>query len=233
MNQVPSFVAWQNAVVEATSNMLVSIALFLPNLVGAILLFILGYVLSNWLKKITTQIFAGLNLTQMFKNTSVQKFLKKAELSTKVENVLGETVKLLTLLIFFVASVNLLGLTTVTLILNNILAYIPNVFAAVLVLAIGTIIAGLVERLVKGSLGTVDVTTSRLLAKLSSYTIIIFTVLATLSQLRIAASFVNTLFTGFVAMLALGLGLSLGLGSKDLVKKLLEDWYQDFRDQTS
>ena len=59
----------------------------------------------------------------------------------------------------------------------------------------------------------------------------VFTILAAMSQLGIAATFVNTLFIGFVAMLAIGLGLSLGLGSKDLVKTILEDWYKDFKKQ--
>ncbi len=91
--------------------------------------------------------------------------------------------------------------------------------------------SGLVEKIVKGSLGTVDVKTSRLLAKISSYIVMDFTILAAMSQLGIAATFVNTLFIGFVAMLTIGLGLSLGLGSKDLVKTILEDWYKDFKKQ--
>ena len=58
--------------------------------------------------------------------------------------------------------------------------------------------------------------------------IMVFAVLAALAQLKIAESFINTLFTGFVAMLALGLGLSLGLGSKDLVGRILNKWYDKF-----
>jgi hypothetical protein len=167
----------------------------------------------------------------LFKGTAFDKFLQKADLTAKVEVVVGELLGLLVVLVFFIASVNLLGLTTVTQVLNHILAYLPNVFAAVLVLVLGTIIAGLVEKLVKGSLGTVDIKFGRLAAKISSYIVMIFTVLAAMSQLNIAATFVNTLFTGFVAMLALGLGLSLGLGSKDLIGTLLEDWYKNFKKQ--
>jgi hypothetical protein len=89
-----------------------------------------------------------------------------------------------------------------------------------------------VESVVKGSLGAVDLKTSRLLGKTSSYIVLIFTILASLSQLHIASEFVQTLFMGIVATISIGLGLSLGLGSKDLVAKILNEWYANFRQDT-
>lgn len=232
MQNFPTFVTWQLALVEAGTNLLTSIAMFLPNLIGAIIIFLVGLLLGGWLKAVIVKLLSMLKVSHVFEDTAVHKFLSKAELTTKVEHVVGEAVRLLTVLIFLVASINLLGLTTVTVVLNSILAYIPNVLAAVLILSLGVIIAGLVESLVKGSLGAVDLKTSRLLAKISSYTIVIFSILAALSQLRIAQNFVNILFTGFVAMLALGLGLSLGLGSKDLINQILTEWYKNFKKDT-
>ena len=231
MNTVPTVNTWQTALLDASSNLLTSIALFIPNLLGALILFFVGIVLSGWIKSLTVRLLSGLNLSKLFQGTTFSKFLEKADLTTKIEQVIGELLRLLVVLIFFIASINLLGLTTVTEVLNRILNYLPHVFAATLIIAIGTIIAGLVEKIVKGSLGTVDVKTSRLLAKISSYIVMVFTILAAMSQLGIAATFVNTLFIGFVAMLTIGLGLSLGLGSKDLVKTILEDWYKDFKKQ--
>lgn len=231
MNTVPTVNTWQSALLDASSNLLTSIALFIPNLLGALILFFVGIVLSGWIKSLTVRLLSGLNLSKLFQGTTFSKFLEHADLTTKIEQVIGELLRLLVVLIFFIASINLLGLTTVTEVLNRILNYLPHVFAATLIIAIGTIIAGLVEKIVKGSLGTVDVKTSRLLAKISSYIVMVFTILAAMSQLGIAATFVNTLFIGFVAMLAIGLGLSLGLGSKDLVKTILEDWYKDFKKQ--
>lgn len=229
MQNFPTLSTWQDALLEAGTNLLTSLALFIPNLLGAIIVFFLGLLLGGWAKTIVVKLLSVLKLSKLFEGTGVSKFLTKAEVTAKVESVIGEAVRLLIVLIFFVASVNLLGLTTVTIVLNSILAYIPNVLAAILIITLGVLIAGVVEGLVKGSLGAIDIKTSRLLAKISSYVIVTFSVLAALSQLRIAQQFVNTLFTGFIAMLALGLGLSLGLGSKDLINQLLTDWYKNFK----
>lgn len=220
--------AWQQALTSAGLALINSLINFLPNLIGALVLFIFGLTLAGWVAALVIRLLSAINLSQYFTNTPLEKFLKQAEVGTKVELVVGRLVKLIINTIFFVAAVNLLGLTTVSQVLNNILAYVPNVIAAMFILVLGIIIAGLVESLVKGSLGALDFKTARLLAKLSSYTIMIFCVLAALAQLKIAESFINTIFTGFVAMLALGLGLSLGLGSKDLVSRVLNSWYDKF-----
>ena len=142
---------------------------------------------------------------------------------------MGQMIRGLIILIFFVTSVNLLGLSTITQVLSRILAYIPNVIGAAVILVVGVLIAGIVEKLVKGSLGSIDIKMGRGVAKLVSYTVVVFTALAAFSQLGIAESFVNTIFIGFIAMMAIGLGLSLGLGSKDLVKTILEDWYKNIK----
>ncbi|MEK7063930.1 MAG: hypothetical protein AAB939_00420, partial [Patescibacteria group bacterium] len=133
------------------------------------------------------------------------------------------------ILIFAVAAINLLGLNTVTQVLNGLLSYIPNILAAVFILGAGVVLAGFLEKVVKGSLGSLDLKLSRLMAKATSYLIVVFATLAAISQLGIAKNFIDTLFVGFVGMLALALGLSLGLGSKDLVKSILEDWYRNFK----
>lgn len=221
--------AWETAFRDAFAVVINSLALFIPNLLGALVIFFIGLWLGRWVKSLVVKIMAALQVSRYFKDSPIEKFLEQADVSPKLEQVIGEVFRLIIILIFFVASVNLLGLTTVSLVLTSILAYIPDVIAAILILGLGLVIAGVVESLVKGSLGSVDIKAARVLAKISSYLVMVFTVLAALSQLRIAESFVSILFTGFVAMLALGFGLSIGLGSKDVVNQILTDWYSRFK----
>jgi len=223
---------WQEAIVSVSTNLINSIVLFLPNIIGAIVIVILGFVFGNWLKSLTIRLLNLLQVSSLFSNTKFPKFLKEAGVTTKIENAIGTAIRFLTIFTFFVAAVNVLGLHTVTQVLTSILNYIPNVVAAVLILALGTILAGVVESLVKGSLGVADLKTSRLLGKTSSYIVIVFSILAALSQLKIAQDFVNILFIGLVATLSVSLGLGLGLGSKDVISKILDDWYTQFKKET-
>ncbi len=219
----------QNSLSGAAYSILVSILSFIPTLLAAVVVFVVGLVLANWLKTIVIKLLNLLKLSEVLSKGGLKHFLDNAEITQKVEMVIGELVRYLTILIFFVASINLLGLNTVTQVLNGLLSYLPNIFAAVLIFGAGVVLAGFLEKLVKGSLGGIDIKLSRLMAKFTSYLVVVFTVLASISQLGIAKNLIDTVFIGFVTMLALALGLSLGLGSKDLVKTILEDWYKSFK----
>lgn len=219
----------QNSLTQAATSILVSLITFIPTLLAAIVVFVVGIVLANWLKTLVIKLLNVLRLSEVLSKGGLKHFLENAEITQKVEMVIGEMVRYLTMLIFFVASINLLGLHTVTQVLNGLLAYLPNIFAAVLIFGAGVILAGFLEKLVKGSLGGIDIKLSRLMAKFTSYLVVVFTILASISQLGIAKNLIDTVFIGFISMLAIALGLSLGLGSKDLVKAILEDWYKDFK----
>ena len=222
-----------NSVEEALSSSITSITsqvlAFLPVFIGAIIVVVLGFMLGNWFKRGVIKALELLNLSKLVKNTAVTKFLEKADVKKKIEEVFGEVIKWLTIMVFFIAAVNILGLVTVSDFLSNILWYIPRVISAALVLTAGVLIAGWVESVVKGMVGAAAIATGRLLGKISGYVVVVFAVLAAISELGIAERFINTLFIGFVAMLSIGLGLSFGLGAKDIVSKVLSDWYRQIK----
>lgn len=220
---------YSRALVQAWEEVTTGLFDFLPNLLAAIAVFLIGWIVAGWCKTVTIKLLDIVRLSSLLKNTGIQQFLKKADLTEKVEVALGSVIKWLITLIFFIASVNILGLSTVSLVLESILKYVPNVISAALILTLGVLISGLVEKLIKGAIGSVDAKSGRLVGKIASYTIVIFSALAAISELQIAQTLINTIFTGFIAMLAIGLGLSIGLGSKDLVSRILTDWYDRFR----
>lgn len=229
MDYTLSISNWQEAFLLAISNILTNVLSYLPIIFAAFLVFLIGVILAKWAKALTVKILEAFKLSFLMKKSGFEPFMKKAEITLKVEEIIGGLVRWLIILVFFITSVNMLGLTTVSLVLSNILGYLPRIISAVLVLTIGVLLAGLVESLVKGALAQVDLKTARLLGKISSYLVVIFSILTAINELQIAQVLVNTLFMGFVGMLALGFGLAIGLGAKDLVSELLMDWYRNFK----
>jgi hypothetical protein len=221
--------SWQEALLIAGEGILTSVALFLPNFFGAIIVFLIGLILGKAGKKLTVKVLETARLSTVVKKSGLEKFLDKAEIKIKIEEILGGIIKWLIVLIFSVAAINILGLSTVSVVLERVLSYIPRVISAILVLTIGVLLAGLVESLLKGAIGQIDIKASRLFGKIGSYLIVVFTTLAAINELGIAQSLINILFMGFVAMLALGFGLAIGLGAKDLIAQILTDWYKSFK----
>lgn len=219
----------QDALLTASSTVLTRLALFLPNLLGSLLIFIVGWIVSGWTRSVITKLLRLVNLHRLTEGTGVETFLKKAELKGKAEELLGGLVRWVVLFIFLIASINVLGLSTVSQVLNNILAYIPRAISAVIILVVGVLLSGVVESLVKGATGALEVATSRFLGKIASWIVMVFSTLAAISELGIAEQFITTLFIGVVTTLALGLGLSLGLGSKDIVRDILTSWVESVK----
>ena len=233
MNNINNtYLSIETALLTAGQDILLGIIRFIPLLLSAFLVFIFGIFVARWVKIGVVKLLSVARLADLISTPSVNKFLKNASITKKIDDVLGEIFRYIVLLIFFITGVNLLGLSTVTQVLNGVLAYLPQVFAAILILISGILLAGFLEKVVKGSLGSVNLRSSRLMGKFTSYLIMIITILAAISQLGIAQPFVGTIFIGFIAMLALGLGLGFGLGSKDLIKVILEDWYKTFKKDT-
>lgn len=220
---------FSTALVNAWNDVMLQLSVFLPSLIAAVGVFLIGWIVAGWLRSFTIRLLEAVRLSTLLKGTGVQQFLRKAELTDQVEEVIGAIVRWLIVLVFFIAAVNILGLTTVSQVLESILAYVPNVISAALILTVGVLISGAVESLVKGAVGSIDVKAGRVFGKVASYTIVVFASLAAIAELKIAQAFINTLFTGFVAMMAIGLGLAIGLGAKDLVARVLNQWYEQFR----
>src|SRR3989339_1620375 len=220
---------WQQSLSNVWGSTIGTTFDFLPNLFGAILVALAGIIIGNWVRTIIVRSLQLIRFENIIKDTKFKAFLVKAELTEKLEEVIGSVIKWLIVLTFFIAATNIVGLGAVSAVLEGVLSYIPNVLSAVIVLAIGVLLAGLVESLVKGALASVDLKTSRLMGKVASYSVITIATLAAFSELKIAESFINILFIGFVAMLTLGFGLAIGLGAKEVVGQALTDWYKDLK----
>ena len=139
---------------------------------------------------------------------------------------MGDVIRWILLLVFFLAAVDVLGLTTVSQVLAQLLGYIPNVFASALIFGAGFVIANLADGLVRGSFATIDHEAARPVGRLARWVILVVAFFAAIDQLQIAESLSETFFQGLTYTLTLIFGLSIGLGAKDLVSKVLEDWYK-------
>lgn len=198
---------------------------FLPQLIAAFMILIIGTAFARMIKRVVVRLLEAVKVSKIVEKTPIEHFLKNADLTNKIEAVLGSVVYWLVMLVVLQTGAAVLGLSPLTDILNRILLYIPNIISAILILFFGVLMAGVVESLVKGSIKTIDGRSARLLGKVASYLVVTISALAAISELGIAKDFIIILFIGFVSMISLGFGLALGLGGKSLVEKILNNWY--------
>lgn len=217
---------WYSSLDFLTAQTVTQISIFLPRLFGALLVLIIGAFIARLLKSIAVRVLSAIHLSKWVKDTPIEHFVNNAEFGQKIEVVLGSILYWLIMLIVLHTSVSILGLEPISQVLSRLLNYLPNVISAILVLFFGTLLAGVIESVVKASIKTIDGRSARLLGKVASYLVISITIMAAISELGIAREFIMVLFIGLVTMLSLGVALAVGLGGQDVVRKILNNWYE-------
>lgn len=226
-----TFASWQDALVESWIEVWNSFLSILPTILGAIIIFAIGLVIAYWAKRIVVELLRAAKIERFSKQAGVEKYLKKAEFDFDLVELLGIMVEWLIILIFFMAVVDILGLEVVSNVLTDVLGYIPNIVAAALIFAAGYFVAGLVEGIVRGALASVDHKASETIGHLSRWLLLIVAFFAAVDQLQIAQTFIAVFFQGLTYTVVLAVGLSVGLGGKDLVSRILNDWYDQVKNK--
>jgi len=216
-----------------SNEVLTDFVIFLPKLIISLLVLVIGAALAKTFKKVIIKLMETLRLSKAFKKTPVEHFLADADLGGKVEEVVGTLMYWLVMLVVIHTTVSILGLTSLTVLIGRILSYLPSLLSSIIILFFGLLIAGIVESLVKGAVKSIDGKSSRLLGKISSYAVMVVTVLAAISELGIAQEFIFIIFVGFVMTFSLASGLAFGLGGKDVVNMALTEWYKKTKSEVS
>lgn len=222
---------WTDAVVLAVFNSLQKFVDFLPNLIGALIIFTFGWLVAGVLRNLTLRFLKIIQLEPFAEKVGLADALKRAGATLTAPELIAELVKWATVLVFLSPAVEVLGLSQVTSVINSVLLYIPNVLVAVLIIMFGAIFADLTAQFVRGGASALGSSTAHIFAVITKYIIVIFAVLASLSQLGIAQQLIATLFTGLVAMLAIAGGLAFGLGGKDTAAEILENLKQSLQER--
>lgn len=198
---------------------------FVPSLLGALILFIIGWVVASVIGKAIAQVLNALKLDKLFESAGASDLLNRAGMKLNVGGFIGGVVKWFIIVVFLMASLEIMGLTQVNDFLREaVLFYLPKVIIASLVLVIATVISDTMKKLVQASAQAANVRSANMLGSITRYAIWIFAFIIALSELGIASSFMQILFTGLIAALAIACGLAFGLGGKDAAAKAIDSF---------
>ena len=217
-------VAQSASVLQASFNdVWFTIVQFVPAILAAAIIFVIGWIIGMILARVIEQVVDVLRIDDALKSAGVTEAVKDAGFSLNAGRLLGALVKWFVIVVFLVASLEVLGLVRVTTFLQQVvLLYLPQVIVAVLIIILAAIVADIVRNVVTGSARAAGVKQAAMEGAIAKWAIWIFAVLAALNQLGVAAAFWQTLFTGIVVALSLAFGLAFGLGGKEAAARSIE-----------
>ncbi|MFI5272349.1 MAG: mechanosensitive ion channel domain-containing protein [Ktedonobacterales bacterium] len=209
---------------QALLSLLNEVLLFIPRLITFAIILIVGYIIARLVRSALTKLLQFAHFDQIATRAGVTRALELAGTRLDAARVLADVVFWWIVLVFVEIAVNSLGLTEISAFINSVLGYIPDVFVAILILIVGSLLANVLAGAIRGATAEAGLTTSGLLANVARWAVLVFAFLAALTQLHVAESMIFILFAAMVGMLALGGGLALGLGGVDTARSLLSGW---------
>ena len=212
----------ENLIVEPVREMLTRLIGYLPTLLGALVILIVGWIIAKVIRGIVNRLLKVIRFNKLADKAGISEIISKGGLKATAGDVLSGLVYWLVIIMVLVMVVNALGLPQASDVLESLFAYIPNVIAAIFVLVIGMFLASFVSGIVRTAAGSANLPKPEALAGISRWAIIIFAVTISLRELGIAPLLVTTTFNILFGGVCLALALAFGLGGKDAAAKYLE-----------
>ena len=196
---------------------------WLPGVLLALIIFIIGVIIACLIGKAIAHLINLTRVNRALHDTSFQEYVNRAGYHLDIGAFIGWIVKWFFILVFLVGAFDVLGLGTVNTFLEQIvLVYLPRVIIAALILVVGSVLADIAGKAIRGSAKVANVSSANFIGTLARWAIWITTILFALNQLGIGSDLIQTLWIGIVAALALAFGLAFGLGAKDHASRVVD-----------
>lgn len=223
-------VGWAAGLWTGIAAALTALLTGIPRLLGALVILIIGWIIAGILGSLAVKFFKAIHTDNVADRIGVNKFLDRSGTKLRASDILGEFIKWTIRLVFIEMAADALGLPQITVAINGVLAFIPNLIVALFILGIGAFLGRLLGGIVKGAASEAGIENPKMLEKLANGAVIAFAIIAALNQVHIAALVVNTLYIGLVAALALALGLAFGLGGQKTAAQLTQGFATKLQD---
>lgn len=199
-----------------------NLILNLPNLIWAFLIFVIGVLVADRIKKYAIKLFKKLRLNQMLKSLGWEDFFSRYKTQINISGFFSEFINIFFILLFLTISFDVLGLEQFNAFIQKIIDYFPNIFIAIIIFIFTVFLADFSKKILLVSLESEKIAYSNVLGDIISSVAWVLASLAILYQLKIVPDLILTIFIGFVAFIVLVFGLAFGLGGKDFAKKILD-----------
>lgn len=196
-----------------------------PKLVGAVIVMVIGYIVARLLARFITTLSEKLGLQRAAERSGLSDSMKHAGLERTIPQIVGVIVFWVLMCVFLVAAFDILELPGMTVAIEKVVAYIPKVMVATVLVVVGLLLSAFIRGVVATSADRVGITYSQQLANGCYYILALMTFIGAFSQLDIKFDLLNYAILIAFGAVALAFGLSFGLGGREVMSGILCGYY--------
>ena len=205
------------------------IVAFLPNLIGFLLILLIGFVIAKVVSSVVRKLLEKTGVDRRVQESSANSYVDAALPGASVSAGIAAVVFWIIFVFFLFTAIGALKIPALTGFMNDVLAYLPNVIVAILIFVVAALLSGAVAGGVTKIMG--DTPTGKIVATIVPALVMVIAMFMILEQLQIAPEIVRIAFAAVMFALALGLALAFGLGGRPVAQQLLESAYSKGQEQ--
>lgn len=196
-------------------------ARFMPRLLAALFMLVVGFVVATALRALTRRALQWLRFNALMERTGARQFLQHARLH-EPDRLVASLVFWLTWIVLVLAVLQTLGIGAVDALTRDFVHYLPKLFSAVLILVLGSFLSIVAWRASLLAAVNARVPAPKLVAALARVVVVLAAVAMALEQLAIGRQVILAAFVISFGALMLALALAFGLGGRHVARRYLE-----------
>jgi small-conductance mechanosensitive channel len=193
---------------------------YIPQLIGAIIILLIGYIVARILQAVVARLLQAIGFDRWMEHGGIKQFFDRAQTRETPATVLGKLIFWLVFIIAITMAADALGIRQISAVLGQLIAYIPSVIAAILILVLAALLANFLSGIVRGATG------SELLSNIARYAIIIYAAFAAITELGIAVQLTAPTFLIILGAVALAAAIAFGFGAQGVARDIVEKAYE-------
>ena len=211
------------ALIDPIKAMLVKIWGYVPSILGAILILVIGSFIAKVIETVVARVLKMVKLDMASEKAGIEKILAQGDVKMTLSEIIAAIIYWCAILIVIATALSALNLNVAAELITRLAEYVPSILAAVFIIVLGSFLANFVGTVVRTSASNAGVGTAKLLGKMAQVILMVFAVIVAIEQLKIATALI--ILSANIVLMAIGLGLAIafGLGCKDIAGKFVQD----------
>ena len=216
---------WKDLTFQSLNAMGEKIMVTLPNVIGAIIILILGWLITKIIVYILKKALKLAKIDRLSEKVNQMNLFGKAQFKFKAIPAIAAFVKWIMFLVFLIIAADIMSWDIVSREIGNLLRYLPRLFSAIALFMIGIYIAKFVKKAIQGFYESFDLAGAKIISNLVFYIIAVIITITALNQAGIDTTVVTNNVTIILGAFLLAISIGFGLGSKEVIGDLLRTFY--------
>ncbi len=212
-------------IVEIVSAVLLRFAEALPNIFGAVIVFIVGWLISKLVSKSLLKIFNAFNINRYSEKLNQTDFATKANLKLDLSRFLSKLIYFFLMLITAMAATDVLGMPIVSEMVSDLIAYLPRLLSAIALFVIGIYIAEFIKKIVQAACESLNISSGAIIANFVFYLIFLTLTVSALAQASIETDLITSNLTVILGGVVAAFAIGYGFASRDTMANFIASFY--------